>query len=340
MSILITGSLGFIGSHTCVELLNKNYNVIIVDNLSNSSISTLDNIKSITNKEPKYYNIDITNEENLVHVFRTNNIHMVIHFAAFKSVSEGVNDPLKYYHNNIIGLITLLRVMKQHNVNRIIFSSSATVYGNPKTLPITESSPLQALNPYGQTKLMGEQILRDLSRSDQSFEVVILRYFNPVGSHSSGLIGESPIGVPNNLFPYILDVINGKREELMIFGNDYDTVDGTGVRDFIHVSDLARAHVVALYYLEPGVKVYNIGTGKGYSVLEIVNKFNEVLLETGDERRVKYRFVNRREGDSASVYADTSLAYKEMGFKAELGLENMVRDSLNFLSKSLTTQSK
>lgn len=331
--ILLTGGAGFIGSHTTVELLMKDYRVIIVDNLSNSKSSVIDNIKKITNQPDKikFHQGDITDDEFLDTVFKTYSIDTVIHFAAFKAVNESIHNPLKYYDNNINGLITLLKVMKRYKVNKIVFSSSATVYGNPETLPLTENSKVSPINPYGMTKLMGEQILQDISnnKSNDPFKVIILRYFNPVGSHPSGLIGEDPNGIPNNLFPYILSVITGKKEYLSIYGDDYNTPDGTGVRDYIHVCDLARGHISAIEYLDRltnGYKVFNLGTGKGYSVMEIVNTFNKHT-----NNKVKYKIQPKREGDSASVYADPKLANLEMNWKVEYGLEDMIKHSLLFI---------
>lgn len=325
--ILLTGGTGFIGSHTLVELINSGYETIIVDNLSNSSELVINNLSKITKTEIQFYRIDITNKKELDTIFKTHSIDTVIHFAAYKSVSESVSDPLKYYNNNINGLISLLEVMNENGVKNIIFSSSATVYGNPSELPITESSNINILNPYGQTKLMGEIILSDVTKA-YDIKTIILRYFNPVGAHSSGLIGESPIGTPNNLFPYILDVISGKKDKVFIYGSDYDTIDGTGVRDYIHVVDLAKGHVAAVNCIDTikNIKTYNLGTGKGYSVKQIVDKFNSVL-----DDKIIYEFTNRREGDAAEIYADCSLANKELGWKAELGIDEMVKDSLFFI---------
>lgn len=337
MSILLTGGLGFIGSHIAVEIIQKGYNVIIIDNLSNSSITVLDNIAKITNSDNySFYHGNINDKSILKQIFTNHSINTVIHLAAYKAVGESVQDPLKYYHNNITGLIILLDVMNKFKVKNFVFSSSATVYGNPAKLPLTEKSPLGPINPYGQTKLMSEQILQDVSKAHK-MKVIILRYFNPVGAHESGLIGERSNGVPNNLFPYILEVINSKRECLSIYGNDYNTPDGTGIRDYIHVVDLAQGHVNALKHLDniDGVKIYNLGTGKGFSVLNIVDMFNNVLDKRGDSRRVKYVFADRREGDAPIVYADCSLAEKELDWKTTKGLEEMVTNSLNFLNKQL-----
>ena len=335
MSILLTGGAGFIGSHTAVELLNEGYHVVIVDNLSNSSANTIGKIREITNCTDllDFYHTDITDKERLDMIFGEHSIDTVIHFAAFKAVGESVTNPLKYYHNNIIGLITLLEVMNGYGVKNFIYSSSATVYGEPKSLPITEQFPTNAINPYGQTKLMGERILRDVSCSNK-MKVILLRYFNPVGAHPSGLMGENPKTLATNLFPYILDVIKGDRDCLNIYGDDYDTPDGTGVRDYIHIVDLARGHLAALKHIDDidDVKVYNLGTGNGYSVLNIVDTFNRILERNGDNQRVKYKFVEKRPGDSEAVYADCSLARKELGWTNTKGLEQMVIDSLNFLN--------
>ncbi len=336
MSILLTGGNGFIGSHTAVELINSGYNIIIVDDFSNSSISAYEGISKITNrKNIQLYNVDICDKTNLQKVFESNTIDTVIHFAAYKAVGESVSNPLKYYRNNIIGLITLLEVMNEFKIYKIVFSSSATVYGNPKSLPITEAFELEILNPYGQTKLMSENILKDFSRSNGT-KVIILRYFNPVGAHSSGLIGENPTGIPNNLFPFILDVIKCKREYLSIFGKDYDTIDGTCIRDYIHVVDLAKGHVAAVKYIDSidEVKIYNLGTGTGYSVYQIVTAFNKFLETEGKGRSVNYRYTDRREGDASAVYANCSLANKELGWTATLDLNEMIRDSLNFVDNN------
>lgn len=331
MSVLVTGGMGFIGSHTVVELLNSGEDVIIVDNLSNSKKETLDAIKKITNKVPRFYNVDIRNKELLDNVFKENkDINAVIHFAALKAVGESVEKPIEYYDNNILGTIALLDVMRNNNVKKIIFSSSATVYGSPKTVPIKEDFPKSATNPYGQTKVMVEQILSDVYTSDNEWSIILLRYFNPIGAHESGLIGESPNGIPNNLMPYINQVALGKLDHLRVFGDDYKTPDGTGVRDYIHVVDLAKGHVNALNRANKmtGVESYNLGTGKGYSVLEIIKNFEKA---TG--QKIKYEIVERRAGDIAECYADPSKAREMLGWTAEKDLEQMCKDSWNFTSK-------
>lgn len=333
MSILVTGGAGYIGSHTVVELLNEGENVVIVDNFSNSKIEALEAIKKITGKEFKFYNIDIRNKEELNKVFEENkDITAVIHFAALKAVGESVEKPIEYYDNNINGTITLVDVMRSNNVKKIIFSSSATVYGTPKTVPIKEDFPLSATNPYGQTKLMNEQILTDVYVSDNEWTVILLRYFNPIGAHESGLIGESPNGIPNNLMPYINKVATGELDHLRVFGNDYPTPDGTGVRDYIHVVDLAKGHLKALKRAEKvtGVESYNLGTGKGYSVLDIVKNF-----EKATNQKIKYEITPRRPGDIAECYADPSKAKEILNWVAEKDLEQMCKDSWNFTEKML-----
>ena len=343
MKILLTGGLGFIGSHTCVELLNNNYEIIIIDNLSNSSIDVIDKIVKITNKNIYFYQGNIGDKTLLNKIFNEHNIDTVIHFAAHKSVDESVKYPLKYYDNNIIELINLLTIMIKYKIKKIIFSSSATVYGDPISLPLTENSKLNPINPYGRTKLMSEQILQDVSKA-YGMKVIILRYFNPVGAHKSGLLGENPNGTPNNLFPYILQVIAGKKDCLNIFGKDYDTTDGTAIRDYIHVMDLAKAHVKSLENLNSldgldglvdsndvnNIRIYNLGTGKGYSVLDVVNMFNKVLLSYNnkDNKSIKYEFTERREGDASEIYTDCSLVLKELGWSSIFDLEQMVIDSL------------
>lgn len=328
MSILVTGGAGYIGSHTSVELLNDGEKIIIVDNFSNSKPEMLDKIKEITGKDFKFYEIDLLDKINLEKVFEENpDIESVIHFAGLKAVGESVEKPIEYYHNNITGTLILLQVMKKFGCKKIVFSSSATVYGNPRTVPIKEDFPLSTTNPYGSTKLMIERILNDVYISDNEWSVILLRYFNPIGAHKSGKIGESPNGIPNNLLPYINQVAIGKLDYLKVYGNDYDTKDGTGVRDYIHVVDLAIGHLKALEKARKstGVKIYNLGTGKGYSVLEIVNAFEEA---TGIN--VKYKITSRRPGDVAKCYADPSKAKKELNWEAVRDIKEMCKDSWNF----------
>ncbi|ACO27826.1 UDP-galactose-4-epimerase [Bacillus thuringiensis] len=324
MAILITGGAGYIGSHTCVELLNNNYKIIVVDNLSNSSIESLNRVKEITGKQFEFYKENVLNREKMNEIFLENNIEAVIHFAGFKAVGESTTIPLAYYYNNIISAIVLCDVMQKHNVKNFIFSSSATVYGIPKTSPITEEFPLSVTNPYGQTKLMIEQIMRDVAKADDEWSIALLRYFNPFGAHQSGRIGEDPNGIPNNLMPYVTQVAVGKLKELNIFGNDYPTKDGTGVRDYIHVVDLAKGHVKALEKVlkTKGVEAYNLGTGKGYSVLEMVKAFEKV-----SGKKIPYKVIGRRPGDVAICFADVSKAKRELGWEAEYGLEEMCVDS-------------
>ena len=328
MKILVTGGFGFIGSHTVVELLDADYDVVVVDNLSNSSLDVYDSIKEITGKEFNYYIENVCDEEKLEEIFSKEKPDAVIHFAAYKAVGESVSKPLMYYENNLLSTIRLCKVMQKHNCNTFVFSSSATVYGSPESLPIREDFPLSTTNPYGSTKLMNEQILKDVCVSNEDFKVMILRYFNPIGAHKSGLIGEKPNGIPNNLMPYIVRVANGELEILSVFGDDYDTPDGTGVRDYIHVVDLAKGHLKAIEHATKGINYYNLGTGCGYSVLDLVNNFEKV-----NGVKVPYKIVGRRPGDIASCYADPSKAEKELGWKAELGLEDMMRDSYNFILK-------
>ena len=328
MAILVTGGAGFIGSHTVVELLEEGEEIVIVDNFCNSSPEVLDRIKKITNKSFKFYEVDLLDEENLKKVFEENEIESVIHFAGLKAVGESVEKPIEYYHNNITGTLILLKCMREFNCKKLVFSSSATVYGNPKTLPIKEDFPLSTTNPYGSTKLMIEQILQDVAFANKDFSVAILRYFNPIGAHESGLIGEVPNGIPNNIMPYILKVASGEYEALTVFGNDYNTEDGTGVRDFIHVVDLARGHLKALDKIrkETGVKIYNLGTGNGHSVLELLTNFEKV-----NGVKVNYKFGKRRPGDIPACYADPSKAREELGWVAEKGIEDMCRDAWNFI---------
>ena len=330
MKILVTGGCGYIGSHTCVELLNEGYDVIIVDNLSNSKEEVVDRIKKITNKDVKFYLGDCCNKDIVDKIFEENNIDAVIHFAGLKAVGESVSMPLMYYRNNLDSTLTLLEVMKKYNCKKIVFSSSATVYGDPAKLPIKEDFPLSTTNPYGSTKLIIEGILKDLYKSDNSWSIAILRYFNPVGAHKSGLIGEDPNGIPNNLVPYIVKVATKELECLNIFGNDYNTKDGTGVRDYIHVVDLAKGHIKAIDKVlkDSGVDCYNLGTGKCYSVLEMVETFKRV-----NNVDVPYKIVDRRPGDIAECYADPSYAKEKLGWSAELGLDDMLKDSYNFANQ-------
>lgn len=330
--ILVTGGAGYIGSHTCVELIQAGYEVVIVDNLSNSKYEAVRRIEKITGVLPKFYEVDILDAEGLEKVFSENDIDAVIHFAGLKAVGESVRLPLKYYHNNITGTLVLCDVMQKHGVKKIVFSSSATVYGDPAFIPITEECPKgQCTNPYGWTKSMIEQILTDFNTADPEWDVILLRYFNPVGAHESGLLGEDPNGIPNNLMPYIQRVAIGKLDHLNVFGNDYDTPDGTGVRDYIHVVDLAIGHVYAVKkVLEPvGVKIYNLGTGKGSSVLDIVNAYSKAC-----GHQIPYQFAPRRAGDIATNYADPAKAYAELGWKAERDINKMCEDSWNFVQKN------
>ncbi len=326
MHVLVTGGAGYIGSHTCLELLNRGYQVTVVDNLSNSSWESLKRVEELTDKKVMFYEVDLLDREALTEVFSGSDqkIDAVIHFAGKKAVGESVAKPLLYYHNNISGTLILCEVMAAHGVKNILFSSSATVYGDPASVPITEDFPLSCTNPYGRTKLMVEEILGDLHIADADWNVCLLRYFNPVGAHKSGRIGEDPNGIPNNLVPYITQVAVGKLAELSVFGNDYATPDGTGVRDYIHVVDLAVGHVQALDKLaqNPGVVIYNLGTGKGYSVLEMIRSFAEV---SGQE--IAYRIVARRPGDIAACYADPTKALRELGWQARYGLREMCEDS-------------
>lgn len=325
MSILVTGGAGYIGSHTSIELLQAGYDIVIVDNFCNSKPESLNRIEDLTGKKPKFYEVDILDRKGLNKVFDENNIEAVIHFAGLKAVGESVEKPIEYYENNISGTLVLCDVMRKHNVKKIVFSSSATVYGMNNKVPFSEDMPTaSATNPYGSTKLFIEQILSDIYVSDNEWSVALLRYFNPIGAHESGRIGEDPNGIPNNLMPYITQVAVGKRKELSVFGNDYDTHDGTGVRDYIHVVDLAKGHLKAVGKVlsSNGVEAYNLGTGIGYSVLDVVNSF-----EKASGQKVPYKIVERRAGDIATCYADATKALRELGWKAEKNLDDMCRDS-------------
>lgn len=328
MRILVTGGTGYIGSHTCIELLDAGYEVLIIDNLSNSKFEVVDKIKKISNKDVAFYEADICDEKKLHEIFEGNNIEAVIHFAGLKAVGESVKKPIEYYENNVAGTLTLLKAMQINNVKKMVFSSSATVYGMTEKIPVTEEVDLSAFNPYGRTKLMIEEILRDVYTSDNTWSISLLRYFNPIGAHESGLIGEEPNGVPNNLMPYIAQVAAGIRKELNVFGNDYPTKDGTGVRDYIHVMDLAKGHIKALGKIinSTGVQAYNLGTGKGYSVLDVISTFEKVT-----QQQVPFKIVGRREGDVPILYADPSKAINELHWKAEKDLETMCRDTWNFI---------
>jgi UDP-glucose 4-epimerase len=331
MTILVTGGAGYIGSHTCVELLAAGYPVVVVDNLSNSKVESLKRVQHIAGKSVKFHQVDLRNNAALSEVFEAEDIQSVIHFAGFKAVGESVAFPLRYYHNNITATLVLCDVMKRHQIRNLVFSSSATVYGEPAHVPVTEDFPLHATNPYGRTKWMIEEILRDIHISDPAWNIALLRYFNPVGAHESGLIGEDPNGIPNNLLPYITQVGVGKLNELQVFGNDYPTPDGTGIRDFIHVVDLAIGHLHALNKLteNPGIVTFNLGTGRGYSVLEMIEAF-----ETASSRRIPYRIVGRRPGDVASSYADPSRAQAEMGWAARRFLDDICRDAWKWQSQN------
>jgi UDP-glucose 4-epimerase len=325
MNILVAGGAGYIGSHTCVALLNAGHTVIIVDNLCNSKIESIDKIKQIANKDFIFYQADVTDEAAVNEIFSTNKIDGVIHFAGLKAVGESVEKPLQYYYNNIVSTMILAKACIKYNVNKFVFSSSATVYGENK-IPFVETMDLlQTSNPYGETKAISERILSDVAKVNPGFSVSLLRYFNPVGAHESGLIGEAPNGIPNNLMPYVTQVAKGKLNKLKVFGNDYPTVDGTGVRDYIHVVDLAEGHVAAIEKLNEGVHIYNLGTGKGSSVLQIVHVFEEAT-----NIMIPYEIVDRRPGDIAEYYADASKAERELGWKAKKGIAEMCRDAWKF----------
>lgn len=332
MKILVTGGTGYIGSHTAVELLNNDYEVVIIDNLSNSKREVVDKIKKITGKDVIFYEGDVCDKKLLEEIFNDNKIDAVIHFAGYKAVGESVKKPLMYYRNNIDSTLTLCEVMNEHNVKNIVFSSSATVYGTPKSLPIKENFDVtHATNPYGETKIMIERILNDLYVSDNTWNIALLRYFNPIGAHKSGLIGENPNDIPNNLMPYIVKVANRELKELSVFGNDYNTPDGTGVRDYIHVVDLAKGHVLALNKLEKegkGLFIYNLGTGTGYSVLDLVHAY-----EKANNVKVPYKIAPRRDGDIATCYSDPTKAKNELGFVATKTIEDMCHDSYKFVTR-------
>ncbi len=331
MNVLVTGGAGYIGSHTMVELLNAGHEVVCIDNFMNSKMEAVNRVEKITGKKVKFYEGDIRDREILDKIFNENKIDSVINFAGLKAVGESCAKPLEYYENNIEGLLILAFAMRDHNVKNLVFSSSATVYGKPKSVPIKEDFPLSTSNPYGSTKLFIEYILKDLYASDNSFNIAILRYFNPVGAHESGMIGEDPKGIPNNLCPYITQVAVGKRKELGVFGDDYNTHDGTGVRDYIHVVDLAKGHVLAVNKLaeNPGLVIVNLGTGTGYSVLDMVHAFEKV---TG--KPIPYKIMPRRPGDIDECYADPTSAYEILGFKAEKNLDDMCRDAMNWQTKN------
>ena len=324
MAVLVTGGAGYIGSHTCLALLEAGYEVIVIDNLSNSKIQSISRIQALAGKTLKFYETDIRDQQKTAAVCRENKIDTVIHFAGLKAVGESVDNPLRYYQNNVAGTLALCEVMASSNVKNLVFSSSATVYGDPARVPIAENCPLAPTNPYGNSKLFIEQILKDLYASDRLWNIVLLRYFNPVGAHVSGRIGEDPNGIPNNLMPFICQVASGKREKLFVFGNDYPTRDGTGIRDYIHVNDLALGHIKAIDKMaeNPGVVIYNLGTGRGYSVLEVIQAF-----EKASGKQIPYQVVNRRPGDIAVCYTDPDKAERELGWKAERGIEEMCEDA-------------
>jgi UDP-glucose 4-epimerase len=330
-TILVTGGAGYIGSHACIELLEAGYKVVVVDNLSNSKSDSLSRVEDLTGKDIQFHLADLRNADAMDLLFRQEKIDAVIHFAGLKAVGESTEIPLKYYQNNVGGTANLLEAMNKHGVKDIVFSSSCTVYGAPATLPLREDFPLQAVNPYGQTKLTIEHMLKDLAASDPDWNISILRYFNPVGAHPSGEIGEDPLGIPNNLMPYITKVAVGELKELSVWGNDYDTPDGTCIRDYIHVVDLAKGHINALKKLDdkPGLMIHNLGTGQGYSVLDVIKGF-----ENATGNNIPYRIAPRRAGDAPAVYADPALAERELGWKAELGIETMCRDAFHWQQKN------
>lgn len=331
MKILVTGGAGYIGSHTSLALLEAGYSVVVVDNLSNSSEESMKRVESLAGKKLTFYKEDLLNEDALSNIFANEKPDAVIHFAGLKAVGESVAKPLWYYYNNITGTLNLLNVMKKHKVFKLVFSSSATVYGMPKSVPIREDFPLSVTNPYGQTKLMIENILKDLCFAEEEFNIVALRYFNPIGAHKSGLIGEDPEGIPNNLVPYVTQVIVGKLPYLNVFGDDYNTPDGTGVRDYIHVVDLAIGHIKAIEYMKDnnGFHVFNLGTGNGYSVLDIVKAFEKVI-----EKKIPYKIVERRPGDVAECFADPALAKKELNWEAKYNLNDMCEDAYRWQTQN------
>ncbi len=330
MKILVTGGAGYIGSHTCVELLNAKHEIVVIDNFSNSSPKVIEAIKKITNSDFTFYEGNVCNKKILQKIFKENKIEAVIHFAGYKAVGESVEKPLAYYENNLLSTITLCQVMAENNCKKIVFSSSATVYGKPMSLPIKEDFPLSTTNPYGATKLMIEGILKDLYLSDHEWGITILRYFNPIGAHHSGLIGDNPNGKPNNLMPYIVKVANVELACLNVFGNDFDTPDGTGIRDYIHVIDLARGHLKAIEKMLSlkEIKIYNLGTGIGYSVLDIIANFEQV-----NKLKLNYQIVERRPGDIDACYADTALAKKELNWQAKYDIKDMCKDAYNYVKK-------
>jgi UDP-glucose 4-epimerase len=331
MKILVTGGAGYIGSHTCVELLKENYDVVVLDNFSNSCEESLNRVQTLTNKPLSFYQADLLDSPSICQIFENHKIDAVIHFAGLKAVGESVSIPLKYYHNNLTGTFNLLSAMDKYGVKNLVFSSSATVYGDPATLPITEAFPLSAANPYGRSKLVIEEVLQDLHKSNTDWNIALLRYFNPVGAHESGEIGEDPQGLPNNLVPYISQVAVGRLPRLKVFGGDYNTPDGTGVRDYIHVTDLARGHIQTLPKLlsNPGVVIYNLGTGNGFSVLEMIKG-----MEKASGREIPYDITDRRPGDIAACFADASKAQKELGWQAAKSLDDMCKDTWNWQKKN------
>ncbi|MFK7954409.1 MAG: UDP-glucose 4-epimerase GalE [Ekhidna sp.] len=331
MNVLVTGGAGFIGSHTVLELLESGNEVIVVDNLDNSKYESIKRVEQLTGKKVAFYEVDLGNKTATEEIFKNHTIESVIHFAGYKAVGESVAEPMKYYENNLTSTLNLCDLMQQYGVKNLVFSSSSTVYGDPATVPITEEFPLTATNPYGRTKLFLEYILKDLFIADSSLNIALLRYFNPIGAHPSGMIGEDPNGIPNNLLPFVAQVAIGKREKVSIYGGDYDTHDGTGIRDYIHVVDLARGHIKALNKLseKPGLMICNLGTGKGYSVLDVIKAFEKAC-----GKEVKYDIVARRAGDAAICYADPKKAKEELGWEAQFGIDEMCEHAWNWQSKN------